>query len=544
MRGVVVSLNKGRTCSTLSDLSYCGELRPVPQSASLMDLSRRRTRRTRLTLSWTTDSLTVVIPERRKKWLFWLRVGVAVAQCNVWLCTPLARLGPTPNASLSQWQLLYEFLKPITFVRSQVTSTLFLIDEEIFKPVTKRAGEREALPAERVYRIFHGGNAAPNLQDLHSVDERNRGHGCLFKEYDNDYSPIAATDIAMSVRDETHPVVTTTEEGPTHFFIDTKPSPVQDSSASTNNIAVEHPSTDILGEDVGEVDEDEIIKKYDTPHAPALPPEPELKFWPEPVPKDVVVAALSPAPALAVAFKNLSLSLLSSSPTPTYRARWPRRKAVRNTMFNLFGAIRAEATLRELDPRRAEKRRSDSEVDWGSSTSGVGDVNNSEEEDGGDIGADTMTALELDDDLNLELDSDIYGEESIARIQDFLDENDDTLRAKDRKQRNRIFRAIHNGKLECDRAKKAERMCLRELQQIAAAADPFTLKKFGKKVRKASPTGGRVRQPRDGRRTHSALRGGSREVVGGAPLKIDANVGLDPFLFVVLSRRRHISELS
>ncbi|KAH9036935.1 hypothetical protein EDB84DRAFT_1482305, partial [Lactarius hengduanensis] len=32
--------------------------------------------------------------------------------------------------------------------------------------------------------------------------------------------------------------------------------------------------------------------------------------------------------------------------------------------------------------------------------------------------------------------------------QDFLGENDDILRAKDRKQRNHIFRAIHNGKFE------------------------------------------------------------------------------------------------
>ncbi|KAH8999960.1 hypothetical protein EDB86DRAFT_2906454 [Lactarius hatsudake] len=36
----------------------------------------------------------------------------------------------------------------------------------------------------------------------------------------------------------------------------------------------------------------------------------------------------------------------------------------------------------------------------------------------------------------------------IARIQSFLGENDDILRAKDRKQRNRIFRAIHNDEFE------------------------------------------------------------------------------------------------
>ena len=32
--------------------------------------------------------------------------------------------------------------------------------------------------------------------------------------------------------------------------------------------------------------------------------------------------------------------------------------------------------------------------------------------------------------------------------QEFLDDDDDTLRAQDRKQRNRIFQAINHGKLE------------------------------------------------------------------------------------------------
>ncbi|KAH9174072.1 hypothetical protein EDB89DRAFT_2228354 [Lactarius sanguifluus] len=56
---------------------------------------------------------------------------------------------------------------------------------------------------------------------------------------------------------------------------------------------------------------------------------------------------------------------------------------------------------------------------------------------------------DFNDDLDLDSDSDVDNEDSIiARIQYFLGENDDTLRAKDRKQRNRIFRAIHNGKFE------------------------------------------------------------------------------------------------
>ncbi|KAH9032423.1 hypothetical protein EDB85DRAFT_2145544 [Lactarius pseudohatsudake] len=641
------------------------------------------------------------------------------------------------NASLSQ--LLYEdrpFLKPITFVRSQVTPTLFLRDEEIFKPVAEEAGEQETshVPtAERVYRIFHGGNAAPqpseplsDEEELLEIDYADLGRFMNEIEATAASSKntkttipaaaIAATSIATSVQDDNQPVLTTIEEGPTGFYIDTRPSPVQDSSTSTNDIAVEHPGPGILGEDIGEDDDDEIIvyvaphprngklpsvhtqslldaktppssgpasvaapvhqKTDDAPHAPALPPEPEPKLWPEPVPKANVPA---PAPAPALAFKDFSFSLLSSSPKPTYhRARWPRRiarrKAERNRMFGSFGAMRAEATLRELDPRRAEQRRGDSDVDWGGSTSGLAEVEDSED-DGGmlvdeDIKADAMAAfvrsmgaagqahisagdledeerirqedadedeeedksgssgneedvdteLELadgmrilaaegddddeasrsffaddddddtsedqevtpkrsfqarlerirsrtvglpvkdmmreeldqeqeldddDDDDDDDSDSDIDDEDSIiAQIQGFLDENDDILRAKDRKQRNQIFRAIRNGNLkvvlddyidgspkrkrdkhvpaelhdqwERDRNKKAERKRLRELERIAAAADPFTLtkkKRLGKKERKkaARNCGSVPHQSRDGRRTHAALRGGPRE---------------------------------
>lgn len=66
----------------------------------------------------------------------------------------------------------------------------------------------------------------------------------------------------------------------------------------------------------------------------------------------------------------------------------------------MFGASLAEATLRELDPRWAEQRRSDSGVHWGGSTLGVAEVKDSEEgDDNGnmpvdqDIEADAMTAF-------------------------------------------------------------------------------------------------------------------------------------------------------
>ena len=64
-------------------------------------------------------------------------------------------------------------------------------------------------------------------------------------------------------KDDSQPVVTATVEAPLIFYINTKPSAVQDSSASTNDIAVEHPGTAILGEDV---DEGEEIIVYVAPH--------------------------------------------------------------------------------------------------------------------------------------------------------------------------------------------------------------------------------------------------------------------------------------
>ncbi len=75
---------------------------------------------------------------------------------------------------------------------------------------------------------------------------------------------IGAT-AASSKKTKTAITATVIAEEPTGFYIDTKPLPVQDSSISTNDIAVEHPSTGILGEDIGKDDDDEIIV-YVTPY--------------------------------------------------------------------------------------------------------------------------------------------------------------------------------------------------------------------------------------------------------------------------------------
>lgn len=359
------------------------------------------------------------------------------------------------NTSLSQ--LLYEdrpFRKPITFVRSKTTPTLFLRDEEIFKPVAEEAGEQEAShapTADRVYRIFHGGNPDPqppgplsDEEELLEIDYADLGkfmseiEVATASKKTKTTTPAAVTAAIATAttlqKDDSLLAVTPAVEEPPGFYIDTKPSPVQDSSTPTNVIAVEHHSTAILGEVIDE-DEEIIVyvaphprnsklasaqtqtspdaktpppaavidpvaipihqKPYEAPHTPPPPPKLDPVLWPETFPKDVVVPAPSPAPAPAPAFKDFSFSHISKSPKATHRVRRIRhstlRKAERNAKFSLRGAMREEATLRELDPRRAEQRRGDSDVDWGGSTSG-------NEEGRGmlvdqDIGVDVMAAF-------------------------------------------------------------------------------------------------------------------------------------------------------
>ncbi|KAH9008096.1 hypothetical protein EDB84DRAFT_141967 [Lactarius hengduanensis] len=131
---------------------------------------------------------------------------------------------------------------------------------------------------------------------------------------------------------------------------------------------------------------------------------------------------------------------------------------------------------------------------------------------------------ELDEGRNLDLDSDIGDEDRIIgwiqvasflplRLlseadallpQDFLDENDDIFRAKDREQRT-AFWAVYNGAQASARARANHRRRRRH-EPIYAEEEEVR-----QKGAQCNPTGGGVRQPRDGRRTHSALRARSRE---------------------------------
>ena len=325
-------------------------------------------------------------------------------------------------------------------------------------------GEQEAShapTADRVFQIIHGGNPDPrppeplsDEEELVVIDYNDMGkfvselEAAAASSKKTNTVAAAATTTATSTattlqKDDSQLVVPATVEAPPVFYVDTKPAAVQDSSTSTNDIAVERASTAILGEGV---DEDEEIIVYvaphprnsklasahtpssapdpktppaaavpdpivvpvpqeppDAPRTPPPPPKPGPTLWPETLPKDLAVVPAPAAPTPALAFKDFSFSQLSKSPKRTHRVRSPRRtarhrKAGQNAAkFSLRGAMRAEATLRELDTRRAEQRRGDSDVDWGGSTSGVAEAEDSEEGSGmlvdPDLGVEAMAAF-------------------------------------------------------------------------------------------------------------------------------------------------------
>ncbi|KAH9054281.1 hypothetical protein EDB87DRAFT_103876 [Lactarius vividus] len=174
------------------------------------------------------------------------------------------------------------------------------------------------------------------------------------------------------------------------FYIDTEPSLVLYSSTSINDIVVEDPGAGTLGKDIGEYDDHEIIvyvpphPKWQThfcPHptfssrckmlpspagtAPAttpvhqityyilhplvFPTDPECKLWPEPCHCPSAIVDTNTCAGFQEIFILPPLQLFLIRPTT-------HRKAERNMMFSPLGAIRVEATLRELDLRRVEQR--------------------------------------------------------------------------------------------------------------------------------------------------------------------------------------------
>ena len=258
---------------------------------------------------------------------------------------------------------------------------------------------------DRVFQICHHSNLNPNSSESPSGTEIPEIDFMDLDRFMHEIKVLEAE--AASLKDDTcisikiaegQTTTTTVEESFMGDRIDNKPSPLQDSLTPANHIAVERP-------DLGEVveDDDEIIVYVapnprkgmrlsssvpsfsapvvtpladrepvsgqvqqgtnDLPSPTASPAKPTLEHIPTPSPK------LSPV----LTFGDVSNAALSGPSRSVRRARRlphvSKRRVKRHVTFGSFGAIRAGAVLRDVDPQRDEQRRGESDVDWGDSTS-------------------------------------------------------------------------------------------------------------------------------------------------------------------------------
>lgn len=172
-------------------------------------------------------------------------------------------------------QQLYEdrsLLKPIAFVPSMLPS-LFLNEEEIFKPMAEDADEQEAShapTADRVFQIFHRSNLNPSSSESPSgaelpvIDFMDLGRVMNEMEVFEVEAVSSKNDACKSIKvAEDQATMKTIEESFMGDRIDVKLSPVQGSLTPANHIPVERPDTHIPVEDV-EDDVDIIV--YDAPN--------------------------------------------------------------------------------------------------------------------------------------------------------------------------------------------------------------------------------------------------------------------------------------
>ncbi|KAI0661398.1 hypothetical protein C8Q70DRAFT_1052478 [Cubamyces menziesii] len=335
-------------------------------------------------------------------------------------------------------KVLYEdrpFLRPVIFVRSVNNPTLFQQEEEIFQPVVEAAvdgDETSHVPtADAVSRIFNP-NLSEDEEELEEVDFADIGR--LQAEVD----AAAATQ-----KDEATTTQVVAVEESASFFIDTTPAHVFQSNGNM------HAPADQSQGVLGEADDDDEVIVYVAPHPRRDRAAPAPQSWPspalptsstsiitgltigsplptevddvpsrttavtlelgtlypeEPRPPQQVISApdpseLPPPPS----FDSVSFSFEKTTAkkqtrrlhpvgTPRSllkRSRKPRRKSIRG--FSAYGAMHEEAQLHEVDPRREEQRRGDSDVNWGDSDS----------DDGVEELSTGLGGMEIDDSISL-----------------------------------------------------------------------------------------------------------------------------------------------
>ena len=362
-------------------------------------------------------------------------------------------------------RLLYEdrpFLKPVVFVRSVHTATLFENEEDIFQSVAEAAGtylnscktydvahytisvdgdEESHVPtADAVFRVFHPLEKAPEPSGDNAGEEQ-------LEEIDfADIGKIQAQVDAAAASKSNTTKTTSVHQESASFFFDTTPSSV--THHRTDDIRADRVGDGALGE---ATEEDDEVIVYVAPHprksklspAPTEPapllketlpstsvltgveigsasqssaftlemgtlyPEPEQPKTPSPPPVSpgATIEAPKPEELPVPTFGSVSFSSLNKTTvkkqsrrlhpvgagTPRSllkRNRKARRKSLRG--FGAFGAMHEEAMLHKEDPRRAEQRRGDSDVNFGSS----------DEEDVDALSVD-MGGMELDDGIDL-----------------------------------------------------------------------------------------------------------------------------------------------
>lgn len=388
------------------------------------------------------------------------------------------------HAGVPLSKLLYEdrpFLKPIKFVRSVYTATLFQKEDDIFQPVVESAGtsfatlfhdrssqpltvegdEKSHVPtADAVLRVFNTDkqtNVLDGEEELEEVDFTDIGR------------VQAEVDAAASQPPVLSPEAPATEEMPASFFVDTTPSTVIHTTnsktiqvdrlngalgdATTNNedddevivYVAPHPritnkpttspvttvpmikplqTTSILtgvtiGSSVVEADSPPPLadvsaasKRMDatTPLPNAAQPALTIELGTL-YPETTVTSHQSAPEALSLppppSFDDVSFSFTKSTatgsatrsqkrrlhPVGTPRSlikRKPRRRSLGG--FGAFGAMHEEALLHEEDPRRAEQRRGDSDINWGTS----------DEDDDVDALSADMGGMEIDGEIDLQ----------------------------------------------------------------------------------------------------------------------------------------------
>ncbi|KAJ8518020.1 hypothetical protein ONZ45_g4880 [Pleurotus djamor] len=347
-----------------------------------------------------------------------------------------------PDAPLSK--LLYQerpYLRPIKFVKSVHTPTLFQNQDEVLAPIVESAGDEEAshVPtADQVARVF--GVGAADEEELAEIDFNDLDKLAQLPEIKTEQTEIITeqtfTGIRMTetIEDPIEDMVVDqstiqapqkqeTEQKPT-FFIDTDPTPSQSKPILHQYDRVDSTLAGPLGQP-NDDDEEEIV--YVAPH-PRLSSQPStVATTPSQTIKPLPPTTSIP-PQLTTETPSISNLKFSFAPSPRKQPRQApvftasartktivkqrvrqgrvnRKKAASG--FGVYGAMMSEAQLRGeehiKDPRWDERRRGDSDIDWGDEDD---EVDNAGTTGGGTGGGVIEGAEGMDVDPELEPDID------------------------------------------------------------------------------------------------------------------------------------------